>query len=37
MKRWVLEDDTEGKAFSELVRALAGSAGVDAAHFGEQP
>lgn len=31
----LLEDNTEGQALSELVRTLAGSAGVDATHLGE--
>ena len=37
MVGWVLEDDAEGQALSELVRTLAGSAGIDAAHLGKQP
>lgn len=31
------DDDGEGQALSELVGALAGPGGVDAAHFGQQP
>lgn len=33
----VPEDDGEGQALSELVGALAGSAGVDAASLGQEP
>jgi hypothetical protein len=35
MVKEVLEDDSERKALSEFVWALAGSTGIDASHFGE--
>lgn len=37
MVRYVLEDNGEREALSELMGTLAGSAGIDAAHLGEQP
>ena len=33
----LLDDDSEGKALSELVGTLAWSGSVNAVHFGQQP
>ena len=37
MEDKVLENDGKGETLSEFVGTLAGSGGVDASHFGEQP